>query len=112
MAKLTSPHIPVAFRLPEEVEEFRRFTATHPNVTWVSKSNLHRGIQVRPNQVDILGSAPPYSASSEQQFVQEFVDSPLLIDGRKFDIGVYVVVTSVRMPSNFEGGIKVHFTAR
>ena len=30
-----------------------------------------------------------------QEFVQEFVDSPLLIDGRKFDIGVYVVVTSV-----------------
>ena len=93
MAKLTSPHIPVAFRLPEEVAAFRRFAASHPNLTWVSKSNLHRGIQVRRDFHELLGSSR--SGSAAQQFVQEFVDSPLLIDGRKFDIGVYVVVTSV-----------------
>ena len=28
-------------------------------------------------------------------FIQEFIKKPLLIDGRKFDIGVYVVVTSI-----------------
>ncbi len=29
-------------------------------------------------------------------FLQEFISNPLLIDGYKFDIGVYVVITSVK----------------
>ncbi|EYC46184.1 hypothetical protein Y032_0405g872 [Ancylostoma ceylanicum] len=33
--------------------------------------------------------------NKENSFVQQFVDKPLLIDNRKFDIGVYTVVTSV-----------------
>ena len=28
-------------------------------------------------------------------FIQEFVDDPLLIDGYKFDIGVYTMITSI-----------------
>ena len=54
---------------------------------FVSKSNNHRGIQVKPlKELDL---------SSEGSFVQEFVHNPLLIDGHKFDVGVYVILTSV-----------------
>ncbi len=29
-------------------------------------------------------------------FLQEFISNPLLIDGYKFDIGVYVAITSLQ----------------
>lgn len=28
-------------------------------------------------------------------FIQEYIDNPLLIDGYKFDIGVYTIITSI-----------------
>ena len=33
--------------------------------------------------------------ATEDSFIQEYVDNPLLIDGRRFDIGVYTTLTSV-----------------
>jgi tubulin monoglycylase TTLL15 len=33
--------------------------------------------------------------TQEGSFVQEFVHNPLLIDGYKFDIGIYTTLTSV-----------------
>jgi tubulin monoglycylase TTLL15 len=33
--------------------------------------------------------------AQEGSFVQEFVHNPLLIDGYKFDIGIYTTLTSV-----------------
>ena len=30
-----------------------------------------------------------------ESFVQEYVKNPLLIDGHKFDIGVYTILTSI-----------------
>ena len=32
---------------------------------------------------------------SNEYFVQEYIANPLLVDGRKFDIGVYTVLTSI-----------------
>lgn len=33
--------------------------------------------------------------SRDKTFVQRYVDNPLLIDDRKFDIGVYTIITSI-----------------
>jgi tubulin monoglycylase TTLL15 len=47
----------------------------------------------------------------EGSFVQEFVDNPLLIDGYKFDIGVYTFITSID-PLRiyvFEGDVLLRF---
>ena len=33
--------------------------------------------------------------SRPKTFVQQYVDKPLLIDERKFDIGIYTIVTSL-----------------
>ena len=33
--------------------------------------------------------------TSENTFIQQYVHDPLLVDGRRFDIGVYVAVTSI-----------------
>ncbi|GCB80425.1 hypothetical protein scyTo_0018114, partial [Scyliorhinus torazame] len=34
--------------------------------------------------------------NSRGTFLQEFITHPLLIDGRKFDIGVYTILTSIK----------------
>ena len=109
MATLTSPHIPVAFRLPRDADAFRGFAASHPEVSWVTKSNHHRGIRLQRDPEEIIKNVSSSSASSVsdvlstpiESFVQEFVDKPLLVDNRKFDIGVYVVITSVRQSGQF-----------
>ena len=54
---------------------------------FVQKSNDHRGIKIE--KIENL------NLSAEGTFLQEFVDRPLLIDGHKFDIGVYSIITSI-----------------
>lgn len=54
---------------------------------FVQKSNDHRGIQIEKIQ--------DLNLNKEGIFIQEFVDNPLLVDGHKFDIGVYTIITSV-----------------
>ena len=59
----------------------------NPNIELVQKSNSHRGIRVlKLSQLDL---------NADGSFVQEFVSKPLLVDGYKFDIGVYTILTSI-----------------
>ncbi|XP_078068301.1 putative tubulin polyglutamylase ttll-15 isoform X2 [Mustelus asterias] len=81
-------YIPKAFRMPEQKEEFLMETKKHTDKLWVEKSNLHRGIRIIPLQ--------ELELSSRGTFLQEFITHPLLIDGRKFDIGVYTILTSIK----------------
>ncbi|KAA0184449.1 tubulin-tyrosine ligase-like [Hyalella azteca] len=80
--------VPHAFRIPKDREKLLNYAKLNPAKLFVQKSNNHRGIAVKPlSELDL---------SAEGSFVQEFVHNPLLIDGHKFDIGLYVVLTSVR----------------
>ena len=38
---------------------------------------------------------PDLDLTAKDTFIQEFIQKPFLIDGRKFDIGLYVILTSV-----------------
>lgn len=59
----------------------------NPQKIFVQKSNDHRGIKIEKIQnLDL---------SAKEIFLQEFVDNPLLVDGHKFDIGVYTIITSI-----------------
>ena len=54
---------------------------------FVQKNSNHRGIKIENFEdldLDKIGS-----------FVQEFIHDPFLVDGYKFDIGVYTMITSV-----------------
>lgn len=54
---------------------------------FVQKSNEHRGIQIEKFE--------NMNLTREGTFIQEFIHPPMLIDGYKFDIGVYTIITSV-----------------
>ncbi|KZC11297.1 Tubulin polyglutamylase TTLL6 [Dufourea novaeangliae] len=76
-----------AFKLPEQQEEFVNYANEYPEKTFVQKSNDHRGISVK-NTSDI-------NLTVTGSFVQEFIQRPFLVDGYKFDVGVYTAITSI-----------------
>lgn len=87
LAKSDLQGIPKAFNLPDDKDEFQAFHKAHPDKLWVQKSSSHRGIKV--DRVE------DYDLNLENTFLQEYIQNPLLVDGKKFDIGVYVILTSV-----------------
>ncbi|KAE9553956.1 hypothetical protein FO519_002820 [Halicephalobus sp. NKZ332] len=79
--------VPLAFRLPDQKAEFIKYSKENPSIQWVQKSNAHRNIKVLlPDQINL---------DKPETFVQKFVEDPLLIDNKKFDIGIYTVITSI-----------------
>ncbi|CAG5128946.1 unnamed protein product [Candidula unifasciata] len=87
LAQTNLNFIPRAFEIPAKKKQFVEYASKHRNTTWVQKSNQHRGI--------LLKSIDNIDLSVQGTFVQEYIAKPFLIDGRKFDIGVYTVITSV-----------------
>ncbi|KAJ9601552.1 hypothetical protein L9F63_000295 [Diploptera punctata] len=80
------PYIPTAFRIPADVPKLLQHLHLH-NKSPRQKSNDHRGIVIKTvEELDLQANGT---------FVQEYVDRPLLVDGYKFDIGVYTIQTSV-----------------
>ncbi|CAK9814066.1 Probable tubulin polyglutamylase ttll-15 [Anthophora quadrimaculata] len=76
-----------AFKIPEQRDEFLEYANQHPEIMFVQKSNEHRGISIKDvNDINVTTAG---------SFVQEFIQRPFLVDGYKFDIGVYTVITSV-----------------
>lgn len=87
LATTDLPFIPKAFKLPADREKFMEYAGTNPQKLFVQKHNQHRHIYIKNvNEIDF---------DNNGTFLQEFVDNPLLVDGHKFDIGVYVIITSV-----------------
>lgn len=83
------PFIPPAFVIPKDSNKFLEEIKNHPQKMWVEKSNNHRGIHIKsPKEIDL-------NKGSDEYFVQEYIANPLLIDKRKFDIGLYTVLTSI-----------------
>lgn len=86
----TSPKLPnllKAFILPMEKEKFIEYSSKNPHKQWIQKSSSHRGISVE--------TADTVNLNLNDTIVQEFLSNPLLIEGKKFDIGIYAVFTSV-----------------
>lgn len=80
-------YIPKAFKLPAEREKFVAYAEKNPAKKFVQKHNQHRHISIK--------SLSEIEFDKNETFLQEYVDKPLLVDGHKFDIGVYVIITSV-----------------
>ncbi|XP_065176450.1 probable tubulin polyglutamylase ttll-15 [Sycon ciliatum] len=82
-------YLPKAYKIPSDVDALKKSAKSNPKKMFVMKSNDHRGIKIKTlADMDL-------SEKGRLNFVQEFVDKPYLVDGRKFDIGVYVVIASI-----------------
>ena len=80
-------HIPKAFKIPNDTEKLMAYAEENPEVMFVQKNSNHRGIKIQKlKDLDLKTSG---------SFVQEFVHDPFLIDGYKFDIGIYTMITSI-----------------
>lgn len=97
--------IPQTYNLPGDyslfVEEFKR----NPNTTWIMKPTAKsqgKGIFL----VNKISQIKKWATSSKLPFqslnmkeayiISKYVDNPLLIGGKKFDMRLYVLVTSYR----------------
>lgn len=81
------PYVPPAFKLPTDRQALLDYAARNPRAHFVQKHNQHRHIHVR-NVSDI-------DYTDGDSFVQVFRNDPYLVDGHKFDMGVYVTIASV-----------------
>ncbi|XP_072034688.1 polyglutamylase complex subunit TTLL1-like isoform X2 [Amphiura filiformis] len=98
--------IPTTFLLPADynlfVEEFRK----NPSSTWIMKpTGKARGIgiflinrlsQLKKWSRDSKTSSFQAPSAKESYIISRYIDNPLLIGGKKFDLRIYVLVTSYR----------------
>jgi tubulin monoglycylase TTLL15 len=82
------PHVLKAFRMPLDKDRFLSYARQHPEKrNWIQKSSSHRGISIETTE--------SVNLDLNDTLIQEYMSNPLLVDGKKFDIGIYVVLTSV-----------------
>ena len=84
------PTIPKAFRMPQQLSELQKYSKQYPKTMFVHKNAQHRGIEIQTVE-DLLSR----QEDKEESFAQVYVPNPLLIDGYKFDIGVYIIISSI-----------------
>jgi tubulin polyglutamylase TTLL1 len=100
--------IPTTFVLPADyalfVEEFKKGNGTNLWIMKPSSKSQGKGIFLinklaQIKQWSVSSLLPPSlraNSSTEQYVVSRYVENPLLIDGKKFDMRIYVCVTSFK----------------
>ncbi|GHP10305.1 tubulin-tyrosine ligase [Pycnococcus provasolii] len=92
LAKLSIdiPGIPPTFRMPDERDALLAHAKLNPDKNWIRKDLNHRGVSMLSSLTNKLDEY-----DSEEFLVQQLI-SPYLIGNKMFDIGLYVIVTSIR----------------
>ncbi|KAL3314883.1 putative tubulin polyglutamylase ttll1 [Cichlidogyrus casuarinus] len=99
--------IPTSFALPQEYSLFVESFKKTPSATWILKpSSKSRGVGIfLVNKISQVKRWARYSKSSshlplnttrESHVISKYIDRPLLIGGKKFDLRLYVLVTSYK----------------
>lgn len=80
--------VPKSFKLPKDADNLKKYAETRPKQLFVEKGTGHRGVKIQ--------NISSMDLSRSDVFVQEYVSKPFLVDGYRFDIGVYVIITSIK----------------
>jgi len=95
---------PVTFTLPVDYSLFAEEFRKNPHAVWIMKpTNRAQGKGIflinKLSQIKkwSAGKQPGYTAQSKDAYiVSRYIDQPLLVGGKKFDLRLYVLVTSYR----------------
>jgi glutathione synthase/RimK-type ligase-like ATP-grasp enzyme len=84
---------PASFLLPDEVNDLEDYMRNYPQSTFIAKPSKGRG----GDGIFLVKkfSELPRSALTHDFIVQRYIDNPFLIDKKKFDLRIYVVIKSV-----------------
>lgn len=85
--------MPDSFLLPDEIKDLEQHMRHFPNQTFISKPSKGRGgdgITLIKKFHDL-----PRNANHIEYLVQRYVENPLLINNKKFDVRIYVVIKGV-----------------
>ena len=87
--------IPKTYKLsvPEEMARFKKHQKKNPNTTFIAKpedGGQGRGIALFKHLREL-----PYATQDSDIVVQRYLDKPLLLDGFKFDLRLYVLVNGI-----------------
>ncbi|CAH8633542.1 unnamed protein product [Schistosoma bovis] len=99
--------IPVTYMLPQDYNLFAEEFKRNPSSTWIMKpSGKARGVGIflinklsqlkrwsRDGKSGLIGATP---ACRDSYVISRYIENPLLIGGKKFDLRLYVLVTSFR----------------
>ncbi|GJL82537.1 MAG: hypothetical protein DHS20C01_21710 [marine bacterium B5-7] len=84
-------YYPRTWRLADELESFKSYAAQHPDMAWIIKPVLGacgQGIEVvlDPGQVK----------PKPRTIVQQYLHTPMLHDGCKFNLRLYLLITAIK----------------
>ncbi|MDR9432577.1 MAG: hypothetical protein RI539_00295 [Spiribacter sp.] len=98
-------YIPASFNLPEDDAAFQRYASENPTAVWIVKpANGARGEGIY--LLDAANQVP----RTPGWVVQHYIDQPHTVEGYKYVLRLYVLVTSIeplRIDRFYEGSVKL-----
>ena len=85
--------MPDSFLLPDEIKDLEQHMRHFPNQCFICKPSRGRGgegISLIKKFHDL-----PRNANHNEYLVQRYVENPLLVQSKKFDIRLYIVIKGV-----------------